>query len=58
MDFRANKGGTMSVISIVSVSEAAAGDQSFKNIALFSCIGLVASLCLMIAGVEPSMAWV
>ncbi len=48
----------MSVISIVSVSEIAADDQSFKTIALFSCVGLVVSLCLMVAGIDLGAAWV
>jgi hypothetical protein len=46
----------MTVISIVSVSEVTADDQSTKTIALFSCIGLVVSLCLMAAGVDLSPA--
>jgi hypothetical protein len=48
----------MTVISIVSVPEVTAGDQSFKTIALFSCFGLVVSLCLIAAGVDLSAAWV
>jgi hypothetical protein len=47
----------MTMISIVSVAEIAAADQSLKIIALFSCIGLVASLCLMTAGIDLSTAW-
>jgi hypothetical protein len=46
----------MTVISIVSVPEVTAGDQSFKTIALFSCLGLVASLCVMVAGIDLSPA--
>jgi len=48
----------MSVISIVSVSEIAAEDLSFKTIALLSCVGLVVSLCLMVAGIDLGAAWV
>ena len=59
MDFSANKqGAAMTMISIVSVSEIAAADQTLKIIVLFSCIGLVASLCLMTAGIDLSIAWV
>jgi hypothetical protein len=47
----------MTMISIVSVPEIAAADQSLKIIALFSCIGLVASLSLMTAGIDLSTAW-
>jgi len=48
----------MSVISIVSVPDTAADDQSFKTITLFSCFGLVVSLCLMVAGVDLGAAWI
>jgi hypothetical protein len=37
----------MTVISIVSVPEVTADDQSLKTIALFSCFGLVVALCLI-----------
>ena len=58
MDFSANpEGAAMTMISIVSVAEIAAADQSLKIIALFSCTGLVASLCLMTAGIDLSTAW-
>jgi hypothetical protein len=46
----------MSVISIVSVPDVAAGEESLKTIALFSCIGLVVSLCLMATGIDLSPA--
>jgi hypothetical protein len=46
------------VISIVSVPETAADDQSFKTITLFSCVGLVVSLCLMVVGIDLGAAWV
>ena len=48
----------MSVISIVSVTEAAAEDQSFKTIVLFSCIGLFVSFCLMAGGIDLGSAWI
>ena len=48
----------MSVISIVRVPEAAAEDQSFKTIVLFSCIGLFVSFCLMAGGIDLGSAWV
>jgi hypothetical protein len=48
----------MSVISIVSVPGIAVDDQSFKTVTLFSCFGLVVSLCLMVAGIDLGAAWV
>ena len=45
----------MTSISIISVPEIAA-DQSFKVITLFSCVGLVVSLCLMTAGIDLGFA--
>jgi hypothetical protein len=59
--FRAEKmGSIMTVISIGSahaVSDAQTGDHSLKTIALLSCFGLVASLCLMTLGVDLGAAW-
>jgi len=46
----------MTSISIISVPEIAAADQSFKVITLFSCVGLVVSLCLMTAGIDLGFA--
>jgi hypothetical protein len=46
----------MTSISIVSVREIAADDQSLKLITLFSCVGLVVSLCLMTAGIDLGAA--
>ena len=48
---------TLSMVSMRRVSEAQAGDHSPKTMALFSCIGLVASLCLMTLGVDLSAGW-
>jgi hypothetical protein len=49
---------TLSIVSMRSVSEAQAGDRSFKSIALFCCLGLVASLGLMTFGIDFSASWV
>jgi hypothetical protein len=46
----------MTSISIVSVPEIAAADPSLKVITLFSCVGLVVSLCLMTAGIDLGAA--
>jgi hypothetical protein len=48
---------TISIVSTHSVSEAQADDHSLKTLALFCCVGLVASLCLMTFGLDPSMGW-
>ena len=48
----------MTVISIVSVPQVTADDQSLRGIALFSCFGLVVSLCLMAAGMDLGAAWI
>jgi hypothetical protein len=45
---------TLSMVSMRSDSEA---QSSIKIIALFSCIGLVASVCLMTFGVDLSAGW-
>ncbi|MDE1936648.1 hypothetical protein [Bradyrhizobium sp.] len=44
-----------SVVRIESVKDA--GDYPFK-IALFCCIGLLASLCLTTMGVDLGAAWI
>jgi hypothetical protein len=46
------------MISIVSVPEIAAADQSLQAVALFSCVGLVVSLFLMTAGIDLGTAWI
>jgi hypothetical protein len=46
------------MISIVSVPEIAAADESLKAVALFSCVGLVVSLFLMTAGIDLGAAWI
>jgi hypothetical protein len=48
----------ISIVSMRSVSEARAGDHLPKTVALFCCLGLVTSLCLMMLGLDPSAAWV
>ena len=44
-----------SAIRIESAKEA--GEQSFKTIALFTCIGLMTSLCVMTLGIDLSAGW-
>jgi hypothetical protein len=48
---------TFSMISMRSVSDAQADDHSLKTIAWFSCLGLVASFCLMTFGVDLGASW-
>lgn len=48
----------MTSISIVSVPEIAADDQSLKVITLFSCVGLVVALCLVTAGIDLGSTWI
>ena len=43
----------ISIVSMRSVSKTQA-DASFTTIALFSCLGLVASLCLVAFGMDVS----
>jgi hypothetical protein len=50
----------MSLISVNATHSLPASttcDQSLKAIALFSCIGLLASICLMTLGIDLSAAW-
>jgi hypothetical protein len=48
----------MTMISVVSVqSTPIAYDHSPRMIAAFCCVGLVISLCLMVAGVDPGASW-
>ncbi|WP_298256364.1 hypothetical protein [Bradyrhizobium sp.] len=44
-----------SVIRVESVKQA--GERSAKTIALFTCFGLMASLCVMTLGVDLSAGW-
>jgi hypothetical protein len=48
----------MTMIWIASVPVIAAADQPLKTIALFSCIGLIASLSLITAGIDLGTAWI
>jgi hypothetical protein len=48
---------SLSIVSIGSVSDAQAGDHSLRVIALFCCLGTVASLCLMTFGVDVGAGW-
>jgi hypothetical protein len=47
---------TISIVSTPSATEARA-DYSIKTIALFCCVGLVASLGLMTFGMDLSAGW-
>ncbi len=47
----------MTAIDLVSTRSARADDPSFKTIALFCCLGLVASFALMILGVDLGGGW-
>jgi hypothetical protein len=48
----------LSIASGVRIeSVKAAGDFSFKTIALFCCIGLMAALCLTTMGIDLGAGW-
>lgn len=44
-----------SIVSIGSVEEAE--EHPLKSIILLSCVGLIASLCLMAFGIDVSAGW-
>lgn len=48
----------ISVVSMRSTGAVSADDHSLKSVALFCCVGLVVSLCLMASGVDLSAGWV
>ncbi len=48
----------ISVVSMHSVGAARADDQSPKTVALFCCVGLVLSLCLIASGMDLGAGWV
>jgi hypothetical protein len=48
----------VSIVSISSVAETRADDDSFKTILLFCCVGLIASLGLMTLGIDLGASWV
>jgi len=45
-----------SVILIGSIRET--DNDSLKTIVLFTCVGLIASLCLMTFGIDLSAGWI
>jgi hypothetical protein len=48
----------ISVASMNSISAARPGDSSAKSVALFCCVGLVVSLCLIASGIDLGAGWV
>ena len=47
------------MISVISkYSEPRAEDHSPRTIALFCCVGLLVSFCLMASGIDMSASWV
>ena len=49
----------MSMISVVSMHGAVpADDRSPKSVALFCCVGLVMSFCLITFGIDLSAGWI
>ena len=51
----------MSMISVVAMnsnSAPRAGDRSPKSVALFCCVGLAVSFCLIVSGIDLSAGWV
>ena len=44
------------VVSIGSVRETE--DHPLKTIVLFSCVGLIASLCLIMLGIDLGASWI
>jgi hypothetical protein len=48
----------ISVASMNSISAARAGDSSAKSVALFCCVGLVVSLCLIASGIDLGAGWI
>ena len=48
----------ISVASINSIGAARAGDHSPKSVALFCCVGLLVSLCLIASGFDLGAGWV
>ena len=48
---------SISITAMHSFPAAMASDQSFKAVAMFSCLGLAASVCLTALGLDPSAGW-
>lgn len=48
----------LAIASVVRADSAAtAGEQSAKTIAFFTCMGLMASICVMTLGIDLSAGW-
>jgi hypothetical protein len=47
----------MNTISFTAPRDIAVADQSFEAVLLVSCLGLLASVCLMTFGIDLGMAW-
>jgi len=59
--FAGIEGHTMNSISVAathSIPAAKTSDRSLTTIALLSCVGLLASVCLMTLGIDLSAGWV
>lgn len=48
----------ISVVSTRSIGAVRADDRSSKSVALFCCVGLAVSLCLIASGMDLSAGWV
>jgi hypothetical protein len=48
---------SISVNATHSFPASTTADQSLKAITLFCCVGLLASICLMALGIDPSASW-
>jgi hypothetical protein len=48
----------ISVISMRSIDAVGTDECSPKSVALFCCVGLVVSFCLIASGVDLSAGWV
>jgi len=49
---------SISVAATHSIPAAKTSDRSLTAIALLSCVGLLASVCLMTLGIDLSAGWV
>jgi hypothetical protein len=49
---------SISVAATHSIPAAKASDRSLTTIALLSCVGLLASVCLMTLGIDLSAGWI
>jgi hypothetical protein len=48
----------LSFASTAPIASEESDDHSFKTILLLSCVGLFASVCLMVAGIEVNVDWI